>query len=250
MPQGEELTAVRPSQLRVAALVLVGLTTACLAKRSNTARQLLSPELVHAPALNVEAQVEIGESMVSTAQRAVYPGIQLRDPVVHRGTNNFGSFTINIPKSGLFEAGRDAEGVFYQAPKFQFLGSNGSAVRVNGGVYVPAANRDATEVYWLAANDTSIPLNDDHPGIKFDGGQVEIWDEASFKRELVYGGISGNTITILYREFKDDFARPAFSQDLKYDLAQGDVIGYRGSRFQVLGATNTAIKYKVLKHLD
>jgi hypothetical protein len=78
----------------------------------------------------------------------------------------------------------------------------------------------------------------------------EEWDTNSFKRELVYSGVSQNTISILYREFKHDIARPAFSQELKYDLAQGNEIGFRGARFLVLKAGNTSIRYKVLRALD
>jgi hypothetical protein len=66
----------------------------------------------------------------------------------------------------------------------------------------------------------------------------------------VYGGVAGNTVSIFYREFCDETARPAFTQDLKYDLSKGDVIGFRGARFQVLSTTNTSIKFKVLKHLE
>ncbi|MDQ9171172.1 hypothetical protein Q8A64_12230 [Oxalobacteraceae bacterium R-40] len=48
-----------------------------------------------------------------------------------------------------------------------------------------------------------------------------------FRRELVYSGVSQNTLSIVYREFKDDTARPAYFQDLKYDLSQGTVIAYQ-----------------------
>ena len=45
-------------------------------------------------------------------------------------------------------------------------------------------------------------------------------------------------------------ARPAFTQELKYDLGEGKVIGFKGARFEVLSATNVGIRYKVLRHLD
>jgi hypothetical protein len=54
----------------------------------------------------------------------------------------------------------------------------------------------------------------------------------------------------VYREFKDNLARPAFTQELKYDLGQSRVIGYKGARFEVLDAGNTAITYKVLSLLQ
>ena len=41
----------------------------------------------------------------------------------------------------------------------------------------------------------------------------------SYRQELVYSGLSKNTITLSYREYKNDIARPVFVQDLAYDLA-------------------------------
>lgn len=74
--------------------------------------------------------------------------------------------------------------------------------------------------------------------------------EPTFRRELVYTGRAGNTLGLLYREFQNDMARPAFSQQLQYDITNDPVIGYKGARFKVLGADNTSITYEVLAHLD
>jgi hypothetical protein len=45
-------------------------------------------------------------------------------------------------------------------------------------------------------------------------------------------------------------ARPAFNQDLKYDLNDGAVIGFRGARFEVIKATNTEIKFRTISPLN
>ena len=45
-------------------------------------------------------------------------------------------------------------------------------------------------------------------------------------------------------------ARPAFSQELKYDISQGKEIGYKSARFEIIKATNTELTYKVLKPLE
>jgi hypothetical protein len=43
----------------------------------------------------------------------------------------------------------------------------------------------------------------------------------AFRREILYSGGAKGTIQLQYREFANDFARPAFSQDLSFDLAMG-----------------------------
>ena len=83
---------------------------------------------------------------------------------------------------------------------------------------------------------------------EFDNGQFETTSAENFQRTLYYKGKSGNEIYFDYREFSDDMARPAFTQDLIFDLKESDIVGFRGMRLQVLSATNTQIKYRVLQN--
>lgn len=71
----------------------------------------------------------------------------------------------------------------------------------------------------------------------------------SFKYVALYQGKSANKIKISFREFKDDMARPAFTQDIEYELEKDGtaIIGFKGLRIQVLKATNTDVTYKVVK---
>jgi hypothetical protein len=65
--------------------------------------------------------------------------------------------------------------------------------------------------------------------------------------ELAYQGVSRGEAKVLYREFKDDLARPAFSQDLAFELdADGStVIVFRDIRLKVSKATREDITYTV-----
>ena len=71
-----------------------------------------------------------------------------------------------------------------------------------------------------------------------------------FRRELLYTGRAGNQITMMYREFSDNTARPAFSQQLQYEFAPNVVIGYQGARFKISSATNTEVTYEVLSPMS
>ena len=70
----------------------------------------------------------------------------------------------------------------------------------------------------------------------------------SFKLELLYLGLAGGDIRVSYREYRDDIARPAFFQELTYNLDSSDVIRYRNFRIKVLNATNEEIEYILLEH--
>lgn len=73
-----------------------------------------------------------------------------------------------------------------------------------------------------------------------------IGGKKSFQRTLIYSGKIGDKITLGYREFTNDFARPAFSNDVVYDLSASTIVGYKGARLEVLQANNTEITYKVI----
>lgn len=66
--------------------------------------------------------------------------------------------------------------------------------------------------------------------------------------ELLYQGVGGGVLRLTYREYTgDDLARPAFSQDVTYDIAPDGPteILFKGAHLTILGASNTAIRYRV-----
>ena len=72
----------------------------------------------------------------------------------------------------------------------------------------------------------------------------------SFQQTLIYSGKIGDKINVGYREFSNDLARPAFNNDVEYDLSESMTIGYKGCQIEVIGATNQFIKYKVLSNFN
>lgn len=79
------------------------------------------------------------------------------------------------------------------------------------------------------------------------GAAIETSQESKFRRELLYQGLSKGTIKLSYREFANDMARPAFTQDVLYDLESNGktTVVFKGLRVNVLEATSARIKYVV-----
>jgi len=71
-------------------------------------------------------------------------------------------------------------------------------------------------------------------------------DADSRTLEFIYNGVSGNTAKFTYREYSNDYARPAFTQETQYDLNESKIIGFKGLRIEILKTTNIGITYKVL----
>jgi hypothetical protein len=71
--------------------------------------------------------------------------------------------------------------------------------------------------------------------------------EASFQQTLIYSGKVGNKVNVGYRESSNDMARPAFNNDVEYDLNESKEIGYKGAIVEILSADNKKITYRVIK---
>ncbi|RSZ59997.1 hypothetical protein HF313_14875 [Massilia atriviolacea] len=68
-----------------------------------------------------------------------------------------------------------------------------------------------------------------------------------FHVEVLYQGVSKGEVKIAYREFMNNRTRPAFNQDLSYELlAYGPTkTGFKGMRLRVLKADSEGIEYIV-----
>ena len=191
--------------------------------------------LVNFPELQIESKANVGQTIISSANLTKIEAVNVPSvsfvPEEEIGANA-------ILNGGVLPLYLENEyGKFYHDVnnKMPFL----------VGVCVPSNKYKPTVVcqhpyYWIYG---------DKP-IQAKETVIEKWNFDSFKRELIYAGISQNTISILYREFVDNMARPAFSQELKYDISQGKEIGYKSARFEIIKATNTELTYKVLKPLE
>jgi hypothetical protein len=71
-------------------------------------------------------------------------------------------------------------------------------------------------------------------------------DKPNLKTDFIYNGKAGQIIKFTYREFINDLSRPAFTQDIQYDLNDSNIIGFKSFQAEIIEASNTNIKYKIL----
>jgi hypothetical protein len=203
-----------------------------------------SKSVVYIPEIGVQSTVDVGQTILSKAYLTKAPGIKVPSTVLEV-VNSPGVTTIQagvLPLLTVSESGK-----YYSDSRatYTMLGATVPSGE-RAGIYVPNDSTQPAVIYHYTSSYKlgKTPV----PGVE--QTIIETWGEDSFKRELVYLGVQQNSMTIQYREFKNDIARPAFTQEIKYDLSQGKEIGYTGSRFEIIRATNTELVYKVLKPLD
>lgn len=236
--------------------------TGCASRRSNPAADLdLRPfvgkiEETRLPAIGQVNTTTVGSSMVRSSRLLISEAVELPEGLKiaqpYPPEPTVWSYEINIP-AGTYKAGvRDRFGATYFAFGRQLV-SWVSGGKVSHSEQVAADlkfTQDGAPVFeWAIPGSgelTRLPL----PPARFKRTTKEEPVADGFKRELIYTGRAGNTVSILYREFLNDMVRPAFSQQLQYDVSIDAVIGYKGARFEVLKADNTGITYRVLAQLD
>lgn len=231
----------------VAVVALVGCASAPVEKR-----YIASSQVVNFPQVGIESEAEIGQTLVSKANLQVSKAIVIRADIAERKiesiVNNRWSGVITIPAGKLVKSSENSEGAFYRSLQGYYDGTTGRP-KNPVGIFVPNDPKQPAVAYvYHYAGDSTYAFGEQP--VTYTDTTSETWSKDSFKSELVYGGLSQKTISVSYREFVDGTARPAFSQEIKYDLNDSDIIGFRGARFQVIKATNSNIKYKMLKPLD
>jgi hypothetical protein len=226
-----------------------------------------SVQVFYAPGLEMESAVQVGESIVSVVKQESVEAYKVDSDVVRRiGKDK----ALVFPKGSSFGLiGRDAQGPLYATAVIatRELNPDGSCVIV-AGACDDSRNFDkpddmnqsgfrinsATGKIDLVFDRSRFARVSSYPAEPFEvrkiGNVAVSFSQPEFRRELIYSGVSGSTLSLSYREFSRDFARPAFTQDLKYDLSQGTTIGYKGARFEVIKADNVSLRYRVLAHLE
>jgi hypothetical protein len=197
---------------KISALALFMLFAGCKS-RPFTPYQISEPFMV--PEIGTIATKGVGDSLLMQGTRhAVRPTLVV--------LKNDGLSGIDLPK-GKYKFGSE------NSERIQFIG-NGK------------------DVYFYK-DKKAICLNKNECGFSTLEYSMEgIFRESadSFQQKLLYNGKIGSKITLSYREFDNNMARPAFSNEVSYDLSESSILGYKGARIEVINATNTEITYKFL----
>lgn len=185
------------------------------------------------PPLNSIQEIEIGISLVSKESGFKYKALRiLKDTKIQSGYKlkdvKEGEVFINYRYTSKYDLYSKDDDYIY-----------GIAIPKSGGKPMKFYNSNAGLTFYKS-----------NTPIEYKAELTPIPKKEYLKQEFIYNGKVGNAIKFTYREFVDDLARPAFTQDLQYDLTESKVIGFRGLRIEILSATNIKIEYKVLTHFD
>jgi len=215
--------------------LLIALSLTLIFSGCAVTTKVASPENYTAstPPLNSIQEREIGVSLVSKESGFKYKSLRiLKDTKIQAGYTlvdvKAGEVFINKQSTSKYDLYSKVDNSMY-----------GIAMPRSGGKPMPFYN-----------SGSELTLDRSSKPIEYKTELTLILPMKYLKQEFIYNGKVGNAIKFTYREFIDDVARPAFTQDLQYDLTESSVIGFRDLRIEILSATNIKIEYKVLAYFD
>lgn len=202
------------------------------------------------PTIGEIHETEIGGTMLTAATvNVAEEGVRLLSPVSFEGRVFVDSYVATFPP-GEYRHTEFAASMPAPNASFRYKGEKNDRQgirRPDMMILFERNNIDAVEA--MISSPMAIKA------VPIDRSQYELllcerMGTKAFRREILYSGGAKGTIQLQYREFANDYARPAFSQELSFDLAMGKEMGFRGARIRVESISNTGIRYTVLKPLD
>ena len=222
--------------------VLISLLVCILLSGCATPKYNYRPMImqISEPPLSSIITVQIGDTMLKQGKYSEHDALYIkRDTKI----GVFGSYTFT--PGYYLKQGEDDKSEFY-------LPSHGP----DSGQVLQAALADPFQVIRLDKKTgqlcgvTAFNMEVCTSDTDYEKKKYPIATADSFQQTLIYSGKVGNKINIGYREFSNDLARPAFNNDVEYDLSESKIIGYKGARIEVIEATNEYIKYKVIQNFN
>lgn len=80
-------------------------------------------------------------------------------------------------------------------------------------------------------------------------GQPGAGAHPSFRKEILFSGSNETVISLTYREYADDMARPAFTETLTLPLSKTfpQMIAAKGHVFELLSLDGMGLRYRLLR---
>lgn len=202
---------------------------------------------VHLPAQNVEAIAELGNTLISKRIVTRTQWVQVARDAVCDPPGQPGVFIFSQGGRVTFDQ-ENKDGLIYNATGtfFKMFGARAPVTNAKLLISLDEPLKPKVAIYQSFSQKTIYEC----PALQLELKEKVENESSLFRQELVYTGISKNVVALTYREFSNDLARQAFTQELKFDLGEGEIVGFKGARIKILSANNVEIRYQVLKPLE
>jgi hypothetical protein len=192
------------------------------------------------PPISVVSISRVGDKMLVQGQYQEQDAIRLAKEV------SIGLFSAYTFSPGIYvKQGQGSEGEFYRVGDVQGSGHVSKAM-LSDPFQAILLRPDGTTICAVTVFNVRACESD----VVVERLKIPRTSAETFQQTLIYNGRVGDKINIGYREFSADMARPAFNNEVEYDLRESMTIGYKNAVIEVIEATNQSIKYIVRRNFN
>lgn len=217
------------------ALLLVAVVSGCASPSYNYKTEVTE---ISIPPLGIVQVANIGEELLKQGRYMQRDAIKITAPI------DIGLLNYYTIQPGFYvKVGENESSEFYLPD----TGRNAGRITKGALVDPPLSvqlNKDDSQIYVISIYHSQVGSK---PHDISRTKRMVVSDD-SFQQTLIYSGKVGAKIKLGYREFSNNLARPAFNNDVDYDLNESKIIGYKGAQIEILEANNNFIRYKVLSN--
>ena len=214
----------------------------------------ITTTITRSPDINQVSTAELGDSVATYRLRSTMPGARLiQQSSAQEYVNGMKPI---VPAQELTFLGKNGEYNVYSAANcpVAVLGNFG-AISMSDMCPLYFQNDPSTEDWRVTTSFNQGSTFQEKqfqmsPPPIIEKFSKEILNEPNFSQELIYNGRIGSSAKFLYREISSGMLRPAFSQEVQYDLGEADIVGFKGARIRVIDATNQSITFELLQPFD
>lgn len=226
---------------RLISLFLLITLVSCGAKKIAVAPEIFT---TYSPELNEINNAEIGISLATKEKGFTYDALKIKKQFEIK--LNYLKETIEIGQIFMKDYSTKKYDLYSNSSDLTF----GIAIPKSGEKPIIYTTNDNDGIYTKGFSDFGINFIIPKEEIEYVKTRVFAKKKDYFEQEFIYNGRVGNALKFIYREYINDYARPAFTQDLRYDLSESETIGFRGLRIRIIKASNIKIEYIVLNHFE
>jgi len=215
--------------------LVASLLSACASVKHN-----YSPQSVRFsyPEIGAVVEARLGEPLLDQGRR-------IEEDVLYV-TNEFSPALYVVRPGRFIKIGEDEKYEFYKqdvSEGFSIYTGNGSSASSSASLRI---NKNNGEACILRSGDLTICSKE----AQYRREKEQRFTSSNFRKTLIYSGRVGDKIRLSYREFSNGMARDAFTNEVEYDFSNGSKIGYSSAEIEIISATNTLIKYRVISNFE
>ncbi len=223
--------------MKRAILIPLAALSACASPNSNYVPRMVA---ISEPPIGVIVQKNIGDTLVRQGTFSTIQAIKIESSVK---VGAIGTYTLG--QGYYVKQGEDSNSEYYQ-PEISPEGGRIAVGALTDPFRAVQYMKDGSKICGVSAFGMHV-CKENPPVTRTERNALSA---NSFQQALIYSGRFGDKLRIGYRESSNNMARPAFNNEVEYDLSQSKFIGYKGAKLEVIEATNEYIKFRVVSNFN